>query len=125
MMGQVSQAVTNGQFCVTLAAGASATIGYPSGAVPPFQIDSGKAYTFSYQASSTGNLTIESKIGQVQTPYDATGSDFMNEGVNSSLTMISHTFTRGSTDSMMGIAFNVTGAGPGTFCIDNVSLTAN
>ncbi len=123
MLGQVNQTVTNGQFCVTVQAG-SATIGYPSGGVPPFQINGGASYTFSYQASSTGNLTIESKIGQVQTPYDATGSDFMNEQLNSSLQPISHTFTRGSTDSMMGVAFNLTG-GPGTFCVDNVSVTAN
>jgi len=124
MMGQVSQAVTSGQYCVTLQQLSSVTIGYPSGGVPPFQITAGTSYTFSYQASSTGNLSIESKVGQTQMPYDATGSDFMNESVNGSLGMITHTFTRGSTDSNMGIAFNVSG-GPGTFCIDNVSLTAN
>jgi hypothetical protein len=124
MMGQVSQMVTAGQFCVMVQQLSSATIGYPSGSVPPFQIDGGRSYTFSYQATSTGNLTIESKVGQTQTPYDATGSDFMNESVTGSLQTITHTFTRGTTDSSMGIAFNVTG-GPGTFCIDNVSLTAN
>ena len=43
MMGQVSQSVTNGQFCVTLAADGSATIGYPSGGMPPFQITGGTA----------------------------------------------------------------------------------
>ncbi len=56
MMGQVSQMVTAGQFCVMVQQLSSATIGYPSGGVPPFQIDGGKTYTFSYQASSTGNL---------------------------------------------------------------------
>jgi endoglucanase len=116
--------VTNGQFCVMLQQLSSVTIGYPSGGVPPFQITGGASYTFSYQASSTGNLSVESKVGQTQAPYDATGSDFMNESVNGSLSTITHTFTRGSTDSSMGIAFNVAG-GPGTFCIDNVSLTAN
>ena len=124
MMGQVTQMVTNGQFCVMLQNTSSVTIGYPSGSVSPFQIIGGTAYTFSYQASSTGNLTIEAKVGQVSMPYDATGSDFMNESVNGSLATIMHTFTRGSTDSNMGIAFNVSG-GPGTFCIDNVSITAN
>jgi hypothetical protein len=124
MLGQVTQSVTNGQFCVMLQQLSSVTIGYPSGGVPPFQITGGASYTFSYQASSTGNLSVESKVGQTQTPYDATGSDFMNESVNGSLSTITHTFTRGSTDSSMGIAFNVAG-GPGTFCIDNVSLTAN
>ena len=124
MMGQVTQVVTAGQFCVTVQQLSSATIGYPSGTVPPFQIDGGRTYTFSYQATSTGNLTIESKVGQTQTPYDATGSDFMNESVTGSLQTITHTFMRGSTDPSMGVAFNVSG-GPVTFCIDNVSLTAN
>ena len=124
MLGQVSQMVTAGQFCVMLQQLSSATIGYPSGGVPPFQINGGAPYTFSYQATSTGNLTIESKVGQTQMPYDATGSDFMNESVTGSLQTITHTFTRGTTDSSMGIAFNVAG-GPGTFCIDNVSITAN
>lgn len=124
MMGQVTQMVTAGQFCVMVQQLSSATIGYPSGGVPPFQIDGGKTYTFSYQATSTGNLTIESKVGQTQIPYDATGSDFMNESVTGSLQTITHTFMRGSTDASMGVAFNVTG-GPGTFCVDNVSITAN
>jgi hypothetical protein len=124
MMGQVNQSVMNGQFCVMLQQLSSVTIGYPSGGVPPFQITGGAAYTFSYQASSTGNLSVEAKVGQTMMPYDATGSDFMNESVNGSLSTITHTFTRGSTDSNMGIAFNVSG-GPGMFCIDNVSLTAN
>jgi hypothetical protein len=124
MMGQVTQMVTAGQFCVMVQQLSSATIGYPSGGVAPFQIDAGKSYTFSYQATSTGNLVIESKVGQTQMPYDATGSDFTGESVNGSLQTITHTFTRGSTDSMMGVAFNISG-GPGTFCIDNVSITAN
>ena len=124
MLGQVSQNVTNGQFCVMLQQLSSVTIGYPSGGVSPFQITGGAAYTFSYQASSTGNLSVEAKVGQTQTPYDATGSDFMNESVNGSLQTITHTFMRASTDPSMGVAFNVSG-GPGTFCIDNVSITAN
>jgi hypothetical protein len=122
MVGTVNQSVTNGQFCVSVVG--TATIGYPSGGTAPFQITGGTPYTFSYQASSTGNLTIEAKVGQIQTPYDATGSDWMNEPVLSSLQPFTHTFTRGSTDSMMGIAFNLSG-GPGMFCLDNVSLTAN
>lgn len=124
MMGQVNQSVTGGQFCVTLGAASVATIGYPSGATPPFQISGGVSYTLSYQASSTGNLTVEAKVGDVNPPNDATGSDWMNEPVNGSLQPFMHTFTRGSTNSMMGIAFNVMG-GPGTFCVDNVSLIQN
>jgi len=124
MMGQVTQNVNGGQFCVTVALG-SATIGYPSGAASPFPITGGVPYTFSYQASSTGNLMIESKVGDINPPaYDATGSDFMNEQVGASLQTITHTFTRGPTDSTMGVAFNLSG-GPGTFCLDNVSVTAN
>ncbi len=124
MVGQVNQSVSNGQFCVTLGAASVATIGYPSGGTPPFQITGGTPYTFSYQASSTGNLTVEAKVGDVNPPNDATGSDFMNEPVNGSLQPFTHTFTRASTDNMMGVAFNVMG-GPGTFCVDNVSITAN
>ena len=48
----------------------------------------------------------------------------MNEQVGQTLQPVSHSFTRPSTESMMGIAFNLSG-GPGTFCVDNVSITAN
>jgi hypothetical protein len=126
MTGSVSHAVTGGAFCVTLSSAAAAvTIGYPSGATPPFPINAGASYRFSYQASvSSNNTALEAKVGQTQPPYDATGSDWMNEPAGTAPQTFTHTFTRGSTDSMMGIAFNVTG-GPSTVCIDNVSLAPN
>ncbi len=118
--------VTNGALCVTLGAASSTTIGYPSGGTPPFQLNAGATYRFSYQASlsPSGGTTIEAKIGQTVTPYSATGSDFMNEPIGTSLQTLTHMFTRASTDSSMGVAFNIMG-GPATFCIDNVSLTPN
>jgi hypothetical protein len=126
MMGTVSHTVTNGALCVTIgSSNASVTIGYPSGGTAPFQINGGTAYRFSYQASvSASNTTFEAKVGQTNMPYDATGSDWPGESVGTSLQTFTHTFTRGSTDSSMGVAFNLMG-GPSTVCIDNVSLTAN
>ena len=97
---------------------------YPANGVSPFQINGGASYTFAYQASSTGNIVVEAKVGQTQSPYDATNSDFNPEQVGPMLQPVSHTFMRPSTESMMGIAFNIMG-GPGTFCVDNVSLIQN
>ena len=125
--GSINHAVTGGAFCVTLSsAGSLVTIGYPAGATPPFQINGGASYRFSYQASiSSNNTTLESKVGETTPPnYDATGSDWLNEPAGSSLQTFTHTFSRASTSTMMGVAFNVTG-GPGTVCIDNVSLSPN
>jgi hypothetical protein len=118
--------VTNGALCVTLGAASSTTIGYPSGGTPPFQLNAGATYRFSYQASlsPSGGTTIEAKIGQTVTPYSAIGSDFTNEPIGTSLQTVTHMFTRASSDSSMGVAFNIMG-GPATFCIDNVSLTPN
>ena len=125
MMGSVTHAVTAGAFCITLGAAATVTIGYPSGGAPAFPITSGVSYLFSYQASVTGSATtLEAKVGQTFIPYDATGSTWTNEPVGTALQTFSHTFTRGSTDSMMGVAFNLAG-GPSTVCIDNVSVTPN
>lgn len=127
MMGPVSHAVTNGALCVTFSGGnASVTVGYPSGAAAPFPITGGASYRFSYQASSSAsNTTVEAKVGETTPPnYDATGSDWPNEPVGASPQTLTHTFTRGSTSTMMGVAFNIAG-GPSTVCIDNVSLTPN
>jgi hypothetical protein len=125
MLGTVSHAVTGGAFCVTLGAVSSATIGYPAGATPPFQINAGVAYRFSYQASlSSGSIALEAKVGQTMTPFDATGSDWVGESAGTSLQTFTHVFTRTTTDSSMGVAFNLTG-GPGTACFDNVVLTPN
>ena len=126
MMGSISHAVSGGAFCVTLSSATdSATVGYPAAGTPPFTINGGASYRFSYQASvNGGSATLEAKIGQVNPPYDATGSDWMNEPLGASLQTQSHTFTRPATDSMMGVAFNIAG-GPSTVCIDNVSLTSN
>jgi hypothetical protein len=126
MTGGVTHAVTGGALCVTLSGTSSVTIGYPSGATPPFQIIGGASYRFSYQASvSAGNTTFEAKVGNTQPPlYDATGSDWMNEPLSATLQTFTHTFTRASTDSSMGVAFNLAG-GPSTVCVDNVTLTPN
>ena len=125
MMGQVSQSVTNGQFCVMLQQLGSVTIGYPSGGVAPFQIIGGASYTFSYQASSTGNLVIEAKVGQT---HDAVRRHRfrLHERVGQRIAVADHA-TRSRADrptARWGCAFNLSG-GPGTFCIDNVSITAN
>lgn len=116
----------SGAYCVAVPAGnVSLTIGYPDGATPAFQINTGVSYRFSYQASaSTGAVALEARVGQTMSPYDATGADWMNEPVGATLQTFTHTFTRATTDSSMGIAFNLTG-GPGTACFDNVSLTLN
>jgi hypothetical protein len=124
MLGTVSHAVTNGAFCVTLGSASSATVGYPSGGASPFPINSGISYRFSYQASVSGTMTFEAKVGQTLTPYDATGSDWMNEPVGTTLQTFTHTFSRAATDNSMGVAFNLMG-GPGTACVDNVTLTTN
>jgi hypothetical protein len=125
MMGSLSHAVTGGAFCVTLSTVGSATIGYPAGATPPIQINGGASYRFSYQAMiSSGSATFEAKVGQTMPPYDATGSDWPGEPVGGSLQTFTHTFTRASSDSMMGVAFNVTG-GPAMVCVDNVTLAPN
>jgi hypothetical protein len=71
-----------------------------------------------------GPATLEAKVGQTAMPYDATGSTWTNEPVGATLQTFTHTFMRGATDSMMGVAFNLAG-GPSTVCIDNVSVTAN
>jgi hypothetical protein len=44
--------------------------------------------------------------------------------VGTSLQTFTHTFTGASTDSMMGVAFNLLG-GPATVCVDNVTLAPN
>ena len=125
MLGTVgAPTVTSGALCVTLGATSSATIGYPSGGAAAFQLTGGTSYRFSYQASSSGGATLEAKVGQTMPPYDATGSDFMNETVGTSLQTLTHVFTRTTTDGSMGIAFNIAG-GPATVCFDNVSLTPN
>jgi hypothetical protein len=116
----------NGAACVSLNANCSLTIGYPSGATAPFQITAGVSYQFSYQASSTGGVNFEAKIGQTMPPYDATNSDFANEPIGAPLATHAHTFMRPTTDSMMGIGFNLAAGGAGTtVCIDNVSVMAN
>jgi hypothetical protein len=127
IVGTVSHAVTGGAFCVTLGAASSATIGYPSGATSPFTITGGTSYRFSYDASvSGGNIALEAKVGDTRasTNYDAVGSDWPGEPAGTTLQTFTHTFTRATTDASMGVAFNLTG-GPGTVCIDNVSLTLN
>ena len=126
MMGSITHAVTNGSLCVTLMPpSASVTIGYPPTGTAGFQLTAGSTYTFSYQASaSANNTTLTARVGQTVSPYDAPGSEWMNEPVGASLQTFTHTFTRASSDSSMGVAFNVAG-GPSTVCIDNVSLTPN
>jgi hypothetical protein len=124
-MGSGTISISTGAYCIAISSGATLTVGYPAGATAPFQITAGMSYRFSYQASvSANNTMIEARVGQTQTPYDATGSDWLNEPVSASLQTFTHTFTRGATDSMMGVAFNLAG-GPSTFCIDNVTLTPN
>ena len=104
---------------------ASVTIGYPPTGTPGFALSAGSSYRFSYQASvSANNTTFTARVGQTVAPYDAPGSEWMNEPLSASLQTFTHTFTRASGDGSMGVAFNITG-GPSTVCVDNVTLTPN
>jgi Carbohydrate binding domain len=126
MMGTITHGVTNGALCVMLISpSASVTIGYPPTGTPGFQLTAGSTYQFSYQASvSANNTSFTARVGQTLAPYDAPGSEWMNEPVGATLQTFTHTFTRGSTDNSMGVAFNLLG-GPSTVCVDNVTLTPN
>ncbi|HZL19598.1 MAG TPA: hypothetical protein VFG23_17825 [Polyangia bacterium] len=118
--------VNNGQFCVTLSSSAG-TVVLGWGDTSTFAaVNQNINYIMSYQASTTGALSMfQLHIGSVQPNY-AVDQEWDTDVPGSSLTTITHNFMIGTADPQAGIAFLIAAAtGTPTVCVDNVSLTAS
>lgn len=117
--------VNNGQFCLTLATNNMVVVGWGSSSTSA-SVSPGTNYTLSYQASSTGSLSMfEVHVGQVISPYAVDYND-MSDTLANNLNTFSHGFTVSNADTQAGLAFVMNASnGTPTVCIDNVSLKAN
>ncbi len=118
--------VTNGELCVSVAAGGQATLGWPQPAGSPGAVVApGTSYTFSYKARATQPLSVDAKVGQSNPPY-AADFESANEPVTTSVQTLTHTFTTSQGDSSTGIAFAfMAGSSANQVCFQAVALVAN
>jgi hypothetical protein len=128
--GAGTAAVASGQLCVT-GITSSVLLTWPTTGVPGAALTAGASYTFSYMAMATVPLTVDAKVGETNTPYNA---DFDTtagmDAVTTTLTTFTHTFTEGPGDTSAGIAFTIpqggsVPAGETMVCFANVSLAQN
>ena len=117
--------VNNGQFCLTLATNNMVILGWGD-TTTSASLNAGTNYTLSYQASSTGALSMfEVHVGQVVSPYAVDYND-MSDTLSSGLNTFTHGFTIPSADPQAGLAFVMNASsGTPTVCVDNVSVKAN
>jgi hypothetical protein len=120
-----SYSISNGALCVSIGAGESVSLGWPSNTSHAFALSAGQSYTFSYVASSSGPLgvSVTSKIGHALPPY--TTHFEQGTSVSSTPQSYSHAFDVVNADAGAGLVFSMTGAegeGTTTVCFDDVSV---
>ena len=122
---QATRSFADGALCLTIQAGESVTLGWPSDTSRAFELSGGQSYTFSYRASSSGPLAVSAtaKLGHAVAPYTAHFEQPISIG--SSLEGDSQAIDVEDDDDGAGVLFSVTGAqgeGATTVCFDDVSV---
>jgi hypothetical protein len=125
---QANRSFADGALCLTIQAGESLSLGWPSDTSRAFELSGGQSYTFSYRASSTGPLTVSAtaKLGHAVSPYTPHFEQPISIG--STLKGDSHEIDVENDDDGAGVLFSITGAqgeGTTTVCFDDVSVLEN
>lgn len=128
-VASLSHSTSTGAYCVTVPSGQVVTLGWPNSPAAPLNLATGSSYLISYQASSSGPLsvTVSGKVGLSVSPYTADFQGASNTP-GSSFQTYTATFSVGSADTMAGLALTVTASvsngQTSNVCFDNVSLVA-
>ena len=126
-VASLTHSTSTGAYCITVPSGQVVNIGWPNPPAVALNLPAGSGYTLSYQASSSGplSITVSAKVGLSVSPYTADFQGATNTP-GTSLQTYTESFSIANADTMAGLALIVTPAvsagKTSNVCFDNVFL---